>query len=292
MFGRKKNPKVIKISDKRRKGKSVRLDNRIMTIAIIVAAVLGVLIAFRPNAYKIIIDGQEVGAVGDKKIIEGAKESVRALLEDRYGTKVQFEDEVNGGQELQIKKYRARKKDYIDSTYLISYMREHMNILLKFKEIFVEGEPIGIVASDEEVDELKAELKKKYYGNKEVEVEFGKDVEVKDTFAKETDLIPIDKLVQKCTATTPKSVTYTVQTGDTLSGIASHLGISIDDLVSANQGMTSSTTLRIGDILKAKVHEPLLPLKVVKHEEETSTKDESKDSVEEDNQNKADSAIN
>ena len=258
------NKKVIKLSDRQKKYSvkdkvkdRFKFDQRMKYLAVIIAALVGVLLSFMPNAYKITISGVEVGAVKDKKTIEMAKETVITQLQNAYGTEVKFEEEP------EIKKYRAKKKDYIAPTYLISYMRKNMNILVSFKEIYVENKSIGIVTSDEEVEELKAELKKKYYGDSAVEVEFGKKVEVKDKFAKESELIPINKLVEKCTVTTPKVVEYEVQAGDTLSGIAAKLNTTIDNIVSANNGFTSSTMLRLGQTIKANVNEPLLPLTIV-----------------------------
>lgn len=261
---RKKN-NVIKLKTARR-GIVIDSENKIIVIAVIVAAIVGLLLAFMPNAYRISINGEFIGAIKDKKIIERAKDTVITQLKEQYGTEVQFEDE------LEVKWYKAKKKDYIDQTYLISCMRNNMEILIGFKEIFVEDQSVGIVSSDKEVEELKEQLKKKYYGDKAVEVEFGKKVEVKDVFAKEDDLISMDKLVQKCTTTTPKSITYTVQAGDTLSGIASKYNTSIDGIISANQGFTNQTVLQLGQVINANINEPLLPLTIIEKAEKTDTK--------------------
>lgn len=252
-----KDRKVIRLANSRR---GLAGENRTMLIAIIVAVMIGIILAFMPNAYRITMNGEFIGAIKDKKVIEGAKDTVITQLKNIYGTDVKFEEE------LQIEKYRAKKKDYIDQNYLISCMRNKMDILIGFKEIFVEGQSIGIVASNEEVETLKQELKKKYYGNTDAQVEFGKDVEIKDVFAKEGDLIAMDKLVQKCTTTTPKSITYTVQAGDTLSGIASKYNTTVDSIISANasDGFTSKTVLQLGQSIKANINEPFLPLTIIK----------------------------
>ena len=251
----RRSGKVIKLSS--RKGLIDTSDKRLMTIAIILASVIGLLLVFMPNAYKITINGEFIGAIKDKKVIEGAKNTVITQLQGIYNAEVKFEEE------LQIERYRAKKKDYIDQNYLISTMRKKMEILIDFKEIFVEGQSIGIVASEKEVQILKDELKKKYYGTQNVKVEFDKKVEIKDVFAKEEDLISMDKLVQKCTATTPKSITYTVQPGDSLSSIADRYNITMDSIVSANPGFTKNVVLQVGQEIKANINEPLLPLKVV-----------------------------
>ena len=251
----KRDRKVIKLSSRR--GVVDTSDKRKMTIAMILAAIIGLVLAFMPNAYKISINGEFIGAIKDKKIIEGAKNTVITQLQGIYNAEVKFEEE------LEIEKYRAKKKDYINQNYLISCMRKKMDILIGLKEIFVEGESVGIVSSEKDVETLKAELKRKYYGDKAVKVDFDKKVEVKDIFAKEEDLISMDKLVQKCTTTTPKSITYTVQAGDSLSSIADRYNITMDSIVSANPGFTKNVVLRVGQVINANINEPLLPLKVV-----------------------------
>lgn len=268
----KKKNNVIKFKNAR-KGIGVNEEKKIIVIAVIIAAIVGILLTFLPNAYKISINGEFIGAIKDKKVIERAKDTVITQLKEQYQAEVQFEEE------LEVEKYRARKKDYIDQTYLISCMRNKMDILIGFKEIFVEGVSIGIVPSEEEVSELKAQLKKKYYGDKAVEVEFGKKVEVKDVFAKEEDLISMEKLVQKCTTTTPKSITYTVVAGDTLSGIASKYNTSIDGIISANPGFTNQTVLQLGQVIRANINEPLLPLNIV-DKSAVNTEEKVEDKVE------------
>lgn len=250
----RRDSKVIKLNSSRG---ILGVDRRHMIIAIIVASVIGLFFAFKPNAYKISMNGEFIGAIKDKRVIEGAKDTVITQLKSLYGTEVKFEED------LEVERYRAKKKDYIDQSYLISCMRSKMDILIGFKEVFVEGESVGIVASQADVETLKDELKKKYYGDKEIEVEFGKQVEVKDIFAKEEDLISMDKLVQKCATTTPKSITYTVQAGDTLSGIASKYNTTIDSIISANKGFSSQTVLQLGQVINANINEALLPLNIV-----------------------------
>lgn len=258
----KRDSKVIKLNNSKL---LFGVDKRVMTIAISIAVVIGLLLTFMPNAYKISMNGEFIGAIKDKKVIEGAKETVISQLKSLYGTDVKFE------QDLEIERYRAKKKDYIDQSYLISCMRKKMGILIGFKELFVDGESVGIITSDADVETLKNELKKKYYGDKEIEVAFGKTVETKDIFAKEEDLISMDKLVQKCATTTPKSITYTVQAGDTLSGIASKYNTTIESIISANQGFTNQTVLQLGQTINANINEALLPLEIVEANNTTDT---------------------
>lgn len=266
----KKDSKVIKLNSSRG---ILGVDRKYMIIAIIIAIGIGLFLAFRPNAYKISMNGEFIGAIKDKRVIEGAKDTVITQLKSLYGTEVEFEED------LEVERYRAKKKDYIDQSYLISCMRSKMDILIGFKEIFIEGESVGIVASQADVETLKDELKKKYYGDKEIEVEFGKEVEVKDVFAKEEDLISMDKLVQKCATTTPKSITYTVQAGDTLSGIASKYNTTIESIINANKGFSNQTVLQLGQVINANINEALLPLNIVESKNVVDTNAENTENV-------------
>ncbi|WP_069999251.1 LysM peptidoglycan-binding domain-containing protein [Cellulosilyticum sp. I15G10I2] len=264
--------KVIALKPDRRRRRRPRSSSRIIGLAVVVAIGIGLFLGFRPNAYQVMIQGKSIGAIKEKKILDTAKETVAAQLESLYGTEVKFEEEV------ELKKYRAKKRDYIDPSYLITYMRKNMNVLIAFKEIIVDGKVIGIVASDDDLEVLKESLKKAYYGNKDVEVDFGKKVETKQVFAKEADLINHDLLVEKCTATTPKIVEYEVKSGDSLWLVADKLGVTTENIIKENPKFSESNVLRIGEMIKAKVNEPLLPLVVIeKDTQEEGAEDQNKE---------------
>ena len=250
--------KVISLQGRRKRLKPLQLDNKIMVLAVIIAIGIGAYLGIRPNAYQIIIDGKMIGAVKDKEIVEEAKQTVMKQLETAYGSQIKFEEEV------QTKKYRAKKRDYIAPSYLVTYMRKNMNVLISFREIVVDGKSIGIVASDKEIEKLKEALKKAYYGDRDIEVAFGKKVEIKEVFAKEEDLINEQTLFEKCTVTTPKVIDYEVGKGDSLSGIAYKLRVSIENILKENPGFSDKTVLKIGEVIKVRINEPLLPLTITK----------------------------
>lgn len=251
------NRKVISFKVERRKKRFFENNNRNLGIAVFVAILIGLFLGFRPNAYQIIIQGKSVGAIKDKAILQEAKETVIAQLETRYGSKVQFEEEV------MLKRYRAPKRDYIDPSYLVTYMRKNVNVLVGFWALNVDGEEVGIIANEQELEELKQKLKKEYYGNKDVEVAFAKSVELKEVFARESDLISKELLLQKCKTTTPKTVTYEIKTGDSLWLVADKLGVTTEELLRENPQIGEKMLVKVGDKIQAKVNEPFLPLIII-----------------------------
>lgn len=256
MFRRKK--KVIKISTHRRKKFRFQPDKLTIIVGAIVAIIIGLVLGFMPNAYLVTIGEKKVGAVKEEGLIDEATKTVLEQLKQTYHTNVKLEES-----QMQVKKVRAQRKDYVTTEYLMSAMRKNLNVLLEVRELKVDGEKVGIIASDEVLEELKEALKKEYYGKKEVKVEFAKEVTTEPVFAKEADILEMDKLVEKCTTTTPKEVEYVVQTGDSLSGIASKLGTTMARLQEENPSIGEKGVVRIGETLKAKVNQPLLTLKEV-----------------------------
>ena len=78
-------------------------------------------------------------------------------------------------------------------------------------------------------------------------------------------------LVELCKKRQRKEVTYTVADGDTLWGIASKLGIDVQSLIDANEGVTSK--LKIGQELKATVRIPVLGLELIEEPEKETNKE-------------------
>ncbi len=245
-----KDRKVIKLNPRKR--------DKIITAAIVAGALLGVWLIIKPNAYQIKINDEVIGAIKDKAVIEAAKDTVITQLEEEYKSQVRFEED------LEMKRYRAGKKDYISSNYLISTMRRDMEILIGFKELYIDNKSVGIIQSEETLDELKERLELKYYGKNIETTEFGKEVELKEVFAKESELISIDNLVKICSVTKPRTLEYEVKEGDSLSAIASRYNTTVNQIVASNPESEGSMVLRVGQKIKVDINEPLLPVTIIK----------------------------
>lgn len=254
------NTKVIRFS--KRKRLKLKGNKLIIASLILIGAAAGLLLAMLPNTYMISINDKEIGTIKDKQVIEQAKEVLIHNLKEEYKSNVKLEEDI------QIKKVRGKKRDEITPEYLITYLRKNANILIEFKELKVDGKRIAVLRDEAELKVLKDLLKKEYYADADVKVDFAKEVTLTSIFAKESMLAKMEDLVEKCTETTPKVVEYEVQPGDTLSGIAYNLRTNIASILKENPGMTEQTPLKIGAKLKVRVDEPLLGVKIVNETDE------------------------
>lgn len=230
---------------------------RVAGVVIGLSVLAGVGFAFMPNAYQVTINGEVVGALEKKEYVNTAIETVKAQLENTYDTKVTLEG-VD-----QVKWVHASKKQMITPDYLASYLREKGDVELELRALKIDGEQIGIVKSDEVVDELLVALTEEYHDDETLKGKFTKEVTTEPVMAKESDLMDFEELVDVCTKTSKQQVTYVVEPGDVLSGIASKLNVNIASLLSANEGLTETSVLRIGQELKAEVKVPFLGVELI-----------------------------
>lgn len=250
--------KTIYLSNSRRRKKSFMQKIKLFMIAaVVVGGIAGIVMAFLPNAYQVTVGGKVVGAVKQKSMIETGKEVVVKQLEEQYKTTVKLEEEPV------IKKVHAKKKELITPEYLTSYMRANMNFQIELRELVVDDKKVAIIENEAALEDLKKKLEEEYFSEDLAgkKVEFTNKVELKKVFAKESDIVPMDKLVERCATTTEEKVEYEVVPGDTLWGITEKLGVTMLALETSNPGINER--LKIGSKVKATVDVPLLGLKVI-----------------------------
>lgn len=96
-------------------------------------------------------------------------------------------------------------------------------------------------------------------------VEFVESVEVIETRASSENIITVDEAYELITKEHAEKGTYIVQRGDSLSKIAEAHGLTLDELLALNEGMTKSTTIYVGEAIVVTV--PAAEITVVVVEE-------------------------
>lgn len=263
----KKSKTIYLSSAKRRRTKVTPkgLGIGIVTVGIL----LGTAFALLPNAYQVSVEGEVIGVVSKKEYIETALQTVEKQLESKYKTEV----EIEGLDEF--KRVHAKKKDMIDPNNLPTYLRENMDITIKFQKLIVDGEEIAIIESPATLEELEDKLKEVYFDDKAVNAQFTNEVKLEEVYTTEDKLVDMDTLVDLCKKRQRKEVTYTVKQGDSLWEIATKFNLTVDDLVGTNEGLT--TNLKIGQEIKANVRVPVLGMELIKEEPKVEVKEEIKE---------------
>lgn len=90
-------------------------------------------------------------------------------------------------------------------------------------------------------------------------VYFADNVEVVEAYVPTSQITPIDEAIADVTKEKEEKTIYEVVSGDTLSGIATKTGISVEDLISLNDSLTNANSvIRVGDELTVTVPQPEL----------------------------------
>lgn len=99
-----------------------------------------------------------------------------------------------------------------------------------------------------------------------IDLTYGDDIEVVDTFLMEKQLTSISDAVAQITSVEEKNAIYEVQSGDTLSEIAENVNIDMDKIIALNDSIESElSTIRVGQEIIITQPEP--PLSVERQEQ-------------------------
>lgn len=114
-------------------------------------------------------------------------------------------------------------------------------------EIVVNGNTLLVMNSRQEAQQLLSELKAPY-ANPEGITRFAEDIKLVDTLVEKNRIVSVGRALEIVKNGTQKTSTYEVKNGDTLWGIASSLGVTVDKLIASNPGMNPSR-LGLGDVI-------------------------------------------
>lgn len=223
-----------------------------------------------------------------EKIIENMaavlSANVRQTLKQSYTVKIN-EYTVNVASTEEVLSLLQASVDRYDSghMYQVSLGQDHtreLNVLTASVDSVEETineeqevEPVfrefGVHAAISEMfDEVEPAVEKDFedYDLGLIDIRFGDEVEVVESYLREDELTPVSEAIEQVTKDQEKNKIYEVVSGDTLSGIAYRNDLTIEKLIAMNETIEDeNSTIRVGDELIITVPEPELS---VEREEE------------------------
>lgn len=231
--------------------------------------------ATRKNGREIFVDGESLGVINSSKVTkEDLEKTVTAQLEAERGSKVQLEDM------LEVVPVHASKKskNLVTVDYIIPKIREKMKYKVEAAVIQVDGSPVAILNNTEEANTLLDNILMEYIpeGSQIVKEESGfvQKVEVQNQYVNFEEIISSEQALEKLTAGTITTKPYTIALGDSLYKIAGNAGMTVEELMDVNPGMSITTNLIAGQQINITVSTPFLSVKTV--ETQTFTEKEPK----------------
>lgn len=212
----------------------------------------------RPNAYALLLNGEQIALVEDQAMVE----SVLKKLSGEMG----WLGQVGFQERLEYQEVRAKAEELISAEALEGLLREKLTFTTRGTVIKVDDQVVAAVASEEVAQKALEEVKKANLPQGENIVI--QDVKIREKVAFETREVPVASLL---TEEQLKSLllngvdqvkTYTVQQGDSLWSIARNHNMTVAELKAANPQLEGEK-LDLGQRLNLVETKPLLHVVVV-----------------------------
>lgn len=208
------------------------------------------------RGYTVTVSGQELGVVSDTGAVDAIAQRVEARASEILGRDYTLEAEIT---------YSPRfvERDKLSSlsgfeTYLFNQVGE----VMKTYVLTVDGKTLGAAENRAVLDELFTELQAPYVNENTIVTEFTVPVHVDYTYTASDVLLSQEEFRDILTANLIEEATYTVEAGDTYSGIAYRHDMSLDELMAMNPE-ADLKSLFPGDVLTVRQSVPYLSVKTI-----------------------------
>ncbi len=205
------------------------------------------------SGYAVLVDGENIGVVSDRKVVTEAIQRV-----EQHGTRLLGSEYTVPG-EVDYEFALTLKHQLNNRTDIENHFYQHLNEVsadLRKYQVVVNGTPVGIVESEDQLNSLFKELKGNFSNENTIFADFADSVQVEYVYG-DVELMDINRMREILTANKVGQTTYTIAWGDTFNGIAYENDMSVSDLQQLNPDVNINR-LMIGDVLKVKEEIPLV----------------------------------
>ena len=226
-----------------------------------VATALGVALVVTPmysTSYAVTVDGKYIGRVAEQSTVEQAIQTVERQGTRMLGTEFQVEGDVDYQFALTLKSDLNTQGDMEDYFY---DQLDEVSSALRMYEVTVDGQSVGIVKDETNLNNLLYEMKAQYTNENTTSVEFVEEVQVHAVYEADT-VYTISEMRERLEENSTGDTTYTVVSGDTFNAIAHANDMAVSELKALNPGVNINR-LRIGDVLNVKEYIPKLSVRTV-----------------------------
>ena len=231
---------------------------------LVVSAALGValtLTTLYAPSYAVTVDGEQVGVVSDREVVDQAIADVEAQGSSLLGYDYQVQGDIGYQFALTLKTDLSSQNQIED--YFYSQLND-VSVTLRKCQVVVDGQTVGVVKDETALRDMLDQLKNQYVNENTTSVEFMQDVSIQYVYAAD-NVLTTEEMQAALQSNGSGSGTYTVVKGDTFNGIAYANDMSVSDLKALNPSVDINR-LMIGDVLNVKAQTPVLSVKTTEHQ--------------------------
>ncbi|MDE6107876.1 MAG: M23 family metallopeptidase, partial [Oscillospiraceae bacterium] len=202
------------------------------------------------------VNGMDMGLIQSRSLVESAVEHVEARASRILGYDYVLEPTITYTPQL------ALREDQATASHVETYLFDQIGEIMQTSMITVNGQALGAVDDGDALSALLDSIMAPYVNDNTISAVFLESVSVNRQYSPTADLRELSELEAILTSNSMEQVDYTVQPGDTFSGIAYNLGMSMRELQALNPDVDVDW-LHIGDVLTVSQAVPFLSVQTV-----------------------------
>lgn len=252
-----------KIHDARMKLQEYRKELMQMAMMALLSATLIIGLYSWVTDYEYAYNGRTLGIVRDQQDVLEILDLVSEELTQEYGSSITIDPESD----ITFNAVISYGKEIDDADTVLRRFTYMGDIQAEAYAIYADGELLSIVESEKIANEVLDKVLDNYLkDDDDVEYEyvgFAEDIEIVPYSTSLSRVTSKNSAYKKIKSGGQQEVTYTVKSGDTLSGICEKLDVSMKELKSMNPGLDENTTIHIGDKFVITEEVPLLTVETI-----------------------------
>lgn len=243
--------------------KKLLYNKRNVLIFVLIMFVLTFLIgaSLDKKAIAVVIDGETIGVVKDKQIVDQLLQEIQKEAEDKFQKKVAISGEVLF-EEITI----LSKDEVSTESELKNEIKKQIEIEVEAYALNVNGEDLAYLDNEQAANEILNQLKEKYTiseNDSEIKkIEFVEKVTIEKKAVPSYKIKKKDEIFEYINLGKDEVKTYIVQEGDTVWDISKKHKLSLEEIMQANPGVDLDR-IKIGQELIIVAPKPLINVKII-----------------------------
>lgn len=202
------------------------------------------------------VNGVDMGLIQSRALVGSAVEKVAARASRILGYDYVLEPEITYRPQL------ALREDQATAAHVETYLFDQIGEVMQTSMLTVNGRELGAIDDADALSALLDSIMAPYVNDNTISAVFLESVLVNRQYSPTADLRELSELEAVLTSNSMEEVDYAVQPGDTFSGIAYNLGMSMNELKALNPGIDIDW-LHIGDVLTVSQAVPFLSVRTI-----------------------------
>lgn len=207
--------------------------------------------------YEVFVDGENVGWVTEKKSVYDAIKDVNFYVKKHLG------DDANYDKEPVFVRRIVLDDKLAPRDVLKANMLENVDSLVKGYAVYIDDKFAFGVSNEGSAKEILEQHKKSVVGETtdNMDIGFCEKTEIKNEYMSASSVKSVKSALDILAGKNQNLKTYIVESGDTLWGIAEETDLTVNEIVSLNEGVEEN--IDVGTVLKLEEPQPLLSVRCV-----------------------------